>query len=78
MGKTEFLMWGTTEVWVVRDMAGTPYTSEKAEQLDPSQPPAWDLEAIGACTGLTREECEEKRPTCPMENSYDLVFQRQW
>jgi hypothetical protein len=77
-GKTEFLMWSTTAVWVVRGMAGTPYTSEKAEQLDPNQPPAWDLEAIGACDGLTPEECEAKRHECPMQNSYDLVFQRQW
>ena len=77
-GKTEFLMWGTTEVWVVRDMAGTPYTSERVEQLDPNQPPTWDLETIGECAGLTREECEAKRHICPMQNSYDLVFQRQW
>jgi hypothetical protein len=77
-GKTEFLMWSTTAVWVVRNMAGTPYTSEKAEQLDPNQPPAWDLEAIGACEGLTPEECEAKRHECPMQNSYELVFQRQW
>jgi len=77
-GKTEFLMWSTTAVWVVRDMAGTPYTSEKAEQLDPNQPPAWDLEATGACDGLTPEECEAKRSECPMQNSYELVFQRQW
>jgi hypothetical protein len=77
-GKTEFLMWSTTAVWVVRNMAGTPYTSEKAEQLDPNQPPAWDLEAIGACDGLTPEECEAKRHECPMQNSYELVFQRQW
>jgi hypothetical protein len=77
-GKTEFLMWSTTAVWVVRDMAGTPYTGEKAEQLDPNQPPAWDLEAIGACDDLTLEECEAKRHECPMQNSYDLVFQRQW
>jgi hypothetical protein len=77
-GKTEFLMWSTTAIWVVRDMAGTPYTSEKAEQLDPNQPPAWDLEAIGACDGLTPEECEAKRHECPMQNSYELVFQRQW
>jgi hypothetical protein len=77
-GKTEVLMWSTTAVWVVRDMAGTPYTSEKAEQLDPNQPPAWDLEAIGACDGLTPEECEAKRHECPMQNSYELVFQRQW
>lgn len=78
IGKTEFLMWGTTEVWVVRDMAGTPYTSEKAEQLDPNQPPTWDLEAIGECASLKPEECEAKRHICPMRNSYDLVFQRQW
>ena len=77
-GKTEFLMWDTTAVWVVRDMAGTPYTSEKAEQLDPNQPPIWDLEAIGECAGLTPEECEARRHICPMRNSYDLVFQRQW
>jgi hypothetical protein len=77
-GKTEVLMWGTTAVWVVRDMAGTPYTSEKAEQLDPSQPPVWDLEATEECAGLTPEECETKRHICPMQNSYDLVFQRQW
>lgn len=77
-GKTEFLMWSTTAVWVVRGMAGTPYTSEKAEQLDPNRPPTWDLEAIGECTGLTPEECEAKRHICPMRNSYDLVFQRQW
>jgi hypothetical protein len=77
-GKTEVLMWGTTAVWVVRDMAGTPYTSEKAEQLDPSQPPVWDLEATEECAGLTPEECEAKRHICPMQNSYDLVFQRQW
>jgi len=77
-GKTEFLMWGTTAVWVVRNMAGTPYTSEKAEQLDPTQPPIWDLETIGECAGLALEECEAKRHICPMQNSYDLVFQRQW
>jgi len=77
-GKAEFLMWDTTGVWVVRDMAGTPYTSEKVEYLDPNQPPAWDLEAIGECAGLTSEECEAKRHICPMQNSYDLVFQRQW
>lgn len=77
-GKTEFLMWSTTAVRVVRDMAGTPYTSEKAEQLDPSQPPTWDLEATGECVGLAPEECETKRHICPMQNSYDLVFQRQW
>lgn len=77
-GKTEFLMWGITAVWVVRDTAGTPYTSEKAEQLDPSQPPTWDLEAIGECAGLTPGECEAKRHICPMQNSYDVVFQRQW
>ena len=77
-GKTEFLMWGTTAVWVVRDMAGTPYTSEKAEQLDPNQPPTWDLETIGECADLTPEACEAKRHICPMQNSYDLVFQRQW
>jgi hypothetical protein len=77
-GKTEFLMWSTTEVWVVRDMAGTPYTSEKAEQLDPTQPPTWDLEAIGECADSKPEECEAKRHICPMQNSYDLVFQRQW
>ena len=77
-GKTEYLMWGTTWVWVTREMAGRTYTSEKAEHLDPNQPPAWDLEAIGACAGLTAEECEAKRHTCPMLSSYDLVFQRQW
>jgi hypothetical protein len=77
-GKTEFLMWSTTAVWVVRDMAGRPYTSEKAEQMDPNQPPILDLEAIGECAGLTSEECEAKRHICPMQNSYDLVFQRQW
>ena len=77
-GKTEFLMWDTTAVWVVRDMAGTPYTSEKAEQLDPNQPPIWDLEAMGECAGLAPEECEARRHICPMRNSYDLVFQRQW
>jgi len=77
-GKAEYLMWGTNWVWVERDVSGRTYTSEKAEHLDPNQPPAWDLEAIGACAGLTPEECEAKRHTCPMLNSYDLVFQRQW
>jgi hypothetical protein len=77
-GKTEFLMWNTTAVWVVRDTAGTSYTSEKAEQLDPNQPPTWDLEAIGECDGLAPGECEAKRQICPMRSSYDLVFQRQW
>jgi hypothetical protein len=77
-GKTEFLMWDTTRIWVVRDMGGAPYTSEKAEQLDPNRPPTWDLEAIGECADLKPEECEAKRHICPMQNSYDLVFQRQW
>jgi hypothetical protein len=77
-GQTEALLWGEHWVKVVRDVSGTTYTSETVEHLDCNQPPAWDLKAVGECDGLTDEECEQRRSICWNQNSYELVFQRQW
>ena len=82
-GKSDFPMYGSYWVKVVRDKSGRGYVSEQTRPLDSYRPTLDDLIAGGYCFDKTVAECAELRDIGPSRlcwghYSYEVVFQRQW